>query len=531
MAGIIYNKTECVEDSDNEEENFHVKLKKKQLTMSVLEAFYQNKYGEVKSKPKIVIMLADFEQFAASVVQDLISILCSYTTRLPLVLIIGVATAFKTIHSVLPFHITNKISVHLFQTESSSSMLNRILDEVILNPHCTFFLSGKSFKVLLDIFLFYDYSLHSFIQGFKVFMLEQYYTNVYSSIHFKNGQRVSEMIEHLTHENCEWIRRNCPSFRQYVESQDDPNERIDLIENDETLKQILPRKCCRAYRYFFQFFCCLRMLAVLIEDLPRNNLGKQLRELYPICSETEITKVEEFKECFKLLRFSSKDKFLSKLDKVITTVNDFASDNVINEKLRKNFSLVLEKLQEHRVKIANAGMTPIEKTSKDKTPKTPIQDVNRKGAAGRQEMLQKLKESAMNQPTKVVIEYERVLWECIDYIHNIFEKHLVPFTKGPVFNELYVFSDCNSVRRHIVGAPRSALHNALSNPCHYLQCKCCALRDDEQILPAMPDISVAYKLHLECNKFINLFDWLQSFAMVIENNDVDEDENISQEIQ
>lgn len=534
VAGIIYNRPETAvndQENDEEEENFHVKLKKKQLTLSALETFYHEMYRRDSKQPKLVIMLADFEQFNTSVVQDLISIMCSYSSRIPFVLIIGIATALKTIHNVLPFHITNKISVNIFQTESSSSMLNRILDEVILSHQCPFFLSGKSFKVLLDIFLFYDYSLHSFIQGFKMFMLEEYATNAYRTVYCQNGKGYPEKIYQLSHDNCEWIRRNCPSFRRYVESLEDPAKRIELIEKDDALKILLHQKSRRTFRYFFQFFCCLRMLAVLIEDLPRNNLGKQLRELYPICAETEITKCEEFQECFKLLRFSSKDQFLAKLDKVIEIVHKYVNAEEVNELCRKNFKYVYEKLLHHRENIANAGMTPVK--SPEKTTTATTAEVNKKGAVGRHEMLQKLKESAMSQPnTKVVYEYERALYNCLDYIHDLFERHLVPFNKGYLFCELFIFSDCQPVRRHIIGASRSSLHNALENPYHYLQCKCCALKECEQILPTMPDISVAYKLHLECNKFINLYDWLQSFAMVVDSKDQDDDEeNISQEVQ
>ncbi|KAL7039524.1 hypothetical protein ACKWTF_000014 [Chironomus riparius] len=526
VGGLIYGHV-----NNDDSENIHLKLKKKQLTLSVLEAWYHNRFGSAEHKPKLVIILADFEQFPTNILQDFVSILCSYSSRLPLVLIIGLATAFKTLHSVLPFHITNKISVNIFQAESSSSMLNRILDEVILTHHCPFFLSGKSFKILLDIFLFYDYSLQSFIQGFKVFMLEQYSTNFFTSI-YTIGSVYTGMFEKITHEDCEWLRRNCLSFRRYVEAHEDPQTRIDLITNDEKLKQFIPKKSCRALRFYFQFFCCLRMLAVLIEDLPRNNLGKQLRELYPICAETDITKLEEFQNCFKLLRFTSKDKFLAKLDKIIKILNEYISDEILHENLRNNFTCVWDKLLNYRVKIFEAGMTPTKSPgeSNGSTITQSTAKINTKGIIGRHEMLQKLKESAMNQPTKIVVEYERLLCKCLDYIYEVFERHLIPLTKGPVLTEIFLFSDCNSVRRHIVGAPRSSIHNALVNPHHYLQCKCCAVKENEQILSTMPDISVAYKLHLECNKFINLFDWLQSFSMVIENNN-DEEENISPEIQ
>jgi origin recognition complex subunit 3 len=39
----------------------------------------------------------------------------------------------------------------------------------------------------------------------------------------------------------------------------------------------------------------------------------------------------------------------------------------------------------------------------------------------------------------------------------------------------------------------------------------------------MPDISIAYKLHLECGKMINLYDWLQSFLSIVDPQDIDDD--------
>lgn len=32
----------------------------------------------------------------------------------------------------------------------------------------------------------------------------------------------------------------------------------------------------------------------------------------------------------------------------------------------------------------------------------------------------------------------------------------------------------------------------------------------------MPDICIAYKLHLEYGKMINLYDWLQSFISIVD---------------
>lgn len=142
--------------------------------------------------------------------------------------------------------------------------------------------------------------------------------------------------------------------------------------------------------------------------------------------------------------------------------------------------------------------------------------------------LQKIKEQATK--SKFSTDLKKQMDVAITYVKDQLEKYLVPFNKGPTLHELFVFDDVKSVRQHIMGAPRAVVHTALQNPHIYLQvnsiwnsisfdkkkygfccaqCPCCALDDPTQIIPTLPDISVAFKLHLESGQMINLFDWLQ----------------------
>lgn len=497
------------------------KLKKNQLTIPVLEAWYD----EQNAKPSLVVMIADFELFNATCIQELISILCSCASRLPLVVVLGIATSFTTLHSVLPSHISNKLDSNVFQSDSSTSMLNRILEEVILTHHSPFHLSGKSFKILLDIFLFYDYSLHSFIQGYKLFMLEHFSTRPLSA---RLHRLDPETACFLTREECNVIRSSCLSFRSYVDSQQNAQNRIDLISNDDYLRGKMTARVFRIERHWFQFFWSLRLLTVLLEDLPRNELGKLLRELYPICVTSNVTQQEEYKECFKLLKFSSKDKFLAKMDKIIAITEKFLADDSMEKPQKVNLNKVEKNFRELRERIEKAGMSPT-KAEAPKAPSTPTTEVSKKGTMSRQAMMEKLKESAKNNQQRVLVDYEVQLNDCVNYLNQVMTNYLRPISEAPPLHEFSVFTDSHSVRRQIVGAPRGALHNALSNPQHYLQCSCCAMSEGDRILPTLPDIAIGYKLHLECNKFINLYDWLQAFAMVIETNE-DEDD-ISPEIQ
>lgn len=41
----------------------------------------------------------------------------------------------------------------------------------------------------------------------------------------------------------------------------------------------------------------------------------------------------------------------------------------------------------------------------------------------------------------------------------------------------------------------------------------------------MPDICIAYKLHLECGKLINLYDWLQAFLSIVDVSEFDDEDD------
>lgn len=521
LKSTVEKLTEGLMQQQNEDEE---KLKKKYLTFSALETWYRDNYEHSEKKPSLVIMIANFEQFDMTSVQDLIEIMCSYSKRLPIVLLVGITTAFKALHNILPPRITDKMSTSIFQAETATVMLNKILEKVILTPHSPVQLSGKALKILMDIFLFYDYSLHNFVKGYKTFMLEHFCNRPLSSLVIRMDD------DGLSHADCETIRRTCQSFRSLVESSD-PKTRIELITNDDFLRKNLADFVMNFRSYLFYFYCCLRILVILIDDLPRNELGTQLRELYPICISTDITKLEDYKECFKLLRFTSKDKFLNKMDKISSTVQASLSDEKTAISQKTELAAVLENLAYHHKKISEAGMSPQKEVSRS-TPKItmPSSEVGRKNTNVRQEMLAKLEENAKKNPSRVIIEYERSLWHCLDYLNSLMEKYLRPIQQAPQLYEFFVMNDCQSVRRQILGAPRGSMNNALTNPQHYLQCQCCYLTENELIIPSLPDTCVAYKLHLESSKFINLYDWLQAFSTVVETNEDDDDE-IKPEVQ
>eukprot|EP00127_Corallochytrium_limacisporum_P002417 Clim_evm58s119 gene=Clim_evmTU58s119 len=74
----------------------------------------------------------------------------------------------------------------------------------------------------------------------------------------------------------------------------------------------------------------------------------------------------------------------------------------------------------------------------------------------------------------------------------------------------------HAIARPLQGRFHKTLQTALVAPGKALKCKDCGgltATSVEAILPHMPDICVAYKLHLEFGKYIPLQDWLKSFII------------------
>lgn len=65
------------------------------------------------------------------------------------------------------------------------------------------------------------------------------------------------------------------------------------------------------------------------------------------------------------------------------------------------------------------------------------------------------------------------------------------------------------------------------------QCQCCSIENQLQLLPSMPDNSIAYGLLLECGQQVNLYDWMNTFDSIVGNQrtatDADANSDVSDE--
>lgn len=408
----------------------------------------------------------------------------------------------------------------------------QLLDQVLLSPKYVFHLSGKAFKFLTHIFLYYDFSIQGFIQGFKYCLMEHYFAgNAYALC--TSYSKALARIKQLTHDDMETIRR-LPSFRPYVEQINDCKRIIAVLTDDDYLKKKLPQLLRDCLLHFMLFRCCLEFFSELVGDLPRCPLGKLRRELYVNCLNKPISEQPEYKECWQMLSFMSKSEFLAKLSKCIARTELFLSEQIAPLELGDACSdLMRTKLHSLKQLLDDVELATMEL----QTPATETNSLADASAlsdltqvASRQELKAQLLLRSKQDKQQSTSEFSRAVSKILALIESdLVLTYLRPLQQAPPLHEIYVFSDIATVRRNIIGAPRAALHTALNNPHFYMQCKCCELKEQSQLVSTLPDLSVVYKLHLECGRMINLFDWLQAFRSVLRAGDEQEENELPQD--
>uniref|UniRef100_A0A8C0G3N7 Origin recognition complex subunit 3 n=1 Tax=Chelonoidis abingdonii TaxID=106734 RepID=A0A8C0G3N7_CHEAB len=465
-------------DSSEEEECVNISQKKIRCSMASLSKWYESVTKKTDSEtpskkrtsssrhwqsPPIVVIFKDMESFTTKVLQDFIVISSQHIREFPLVLIFGIATSPMIIHRLLPHSVSSLLCIELFQSLSCKEHLATVIDKLLLTTQFPFKLSEKVLQVLINIFLYHDFSVQNFIKGFQLSIVEHFYSQPLSVLCCQLLE-AKKRVNSLSHNQCENIR-SLPSFRRYVESQVSEKQ-IALLTEDSFLKEVTQTLLEDLHIYHENYFTVLRCLHVFTTSLPKYPLGKQIRELHCACLGKSVWETEEYESAIQLLRMLAKDELVAILQKCAEI---FISSS------GKQFSNTVEKLEEFLARFQN---------------------------------LEGEHFSVGFRSVPSVEELSSSYIPCCS-----FRSYLAP-AEMQTLNEVVYFNTANTLREHLNAAPRIALHTALNNPYCYLKNQ--TLKSDVGCISnTAPDICIVYKLHLECGRLINLVDWLEAFSTVV----------------
>ncbi|KAL5244172.1 hypothetical protein ACI65C_011582 [Semiaphis heraclei] len=502
MVSQLLNTNDDQSDSDEEmDESVNSVVKRSECTMSTLIEWYSHQPIETR----VAILVKDYEMCQQTVLQNFILLLSCYTKEIPIVLAIGIATSISNLHNSLPHHVVTKLKVKMFVSEASVVFLNNIMDQVFLKPDCSFYLGGRILEYVTEVFLYYNFSIKQFIESLKFCLMEHFYLKPLNCICVAHESAQGALFDTLDKKTLEEITKlRSTNYKLKI----DNNFKENFLQSIRDLKAGID-----------DFHIGLRVLHILVVDLPHSPLGTQLREMYSSAMKKHIIDNISYKTCLQLLKFLSKDDLLAKFDKILHVFK-----NIKNNKRAKNALKLVQSYVKRLEESHLNNLVIVEDKPKEK-PKENLQ------ATSRSQFKKKLIDNVKHEDSRPMTEFEKARSETLDHLtEDILRAFLVPPTTMPL-NELLIFDDLPSIKRKIVGEDRAAQYTAFINPQYYINCDCCELEFTEQIFKTMPDLSIVYKLHLE-SRFdqINIYDWLQKFISIV-GPDQNDDDDIDPELQ
>ncbi|XP_068686257.1 origin recognition complex subunit 3-like isoform X1 [Montipora foliosa] len=456
-------------------------------------------------RPPLVIIFEDFEGFQPTVVQNFVTICSQYLSELPLVLVFGIATAVTTIHRVLPHAVSSVLSIERFQSQPSHISVLEIINKVLMTAKFRFKLGARVLRFLYDNFLLHDFSLQNFARGIQFCLMEHYYESPLSVLCCVSDESRKDILDKMTHKQVEMCRKTL-SFRRYVEGSP-ASKQLELLLEDSKTKDVIADLLENLDQYHWHFFPVLKCLHVVTSNLPRHPLGKKLYDVYESSLSSNICDKTEYGEAMSLLRVYSRDELLPLLEKCIEILGSALIENESKlhcQKLRESKD-VIEGIF-HQFRDLNVLQETQEQASSSSHREALSTFTNRFELQER--LMSAAKQKRRESP------YDRLRQSTVDNLDAMFRKFLTCPRNLPLFEVMY-YDNVLETKKHLMGMPRLAIQTALSNPQYYLKCKCCQT-DVGTVQDTFPDICIAYKLHLECGRLINLYDWLQAFRAVLD---------------
>ncbi|KAM8779431.1 origin recognition complex subunit 3 isoform 2-T2 [Rhynchonycteris naso] len=444
--------------------------------------------------PPVVLILKDMESFTTKVLQDFIVISSQHLHEFPLILIFGIATSPIIIHRLLPHAVSSLLCIEIFQSLSCKEHLTTVLDKLLLTTEFPFKLSEKVLQILTNIFLYYDFSIQNFIKGLQLSLLEHFYSQPLSVL-CCDLPEAKRRLNFLSDSQCENIRR-LPSFRRYVEKQA-AEKQVALLTNERFLKEEAQSLLENLHVYHTNYFLVLKCLHQFTSSLPKYPLGRQIRELYCTCLEKNIWESEEYASALQLLRMLAKDELMIILQKCFNILKSSEEQLGSTAKGVEELLAQFQSLDEAKEEEDTSG------SQSKGFQKTDLYHL--------QKSLLEMKE--LRRTGKKQTKFEALREKVVNFIDSLVREYLLPPETQPLHEAMY-FTAAHTLHEHLNAAPRIALHTALNNPYYYLKNE--ALKTEEGCIPNVaPDVCIAYKLHLECSRLINLVDWSEAFATVV----------------
>eukprot|EP00048_Salpingoeca_helianthica_P013352 m.199846 g.199846 ORF g.199846 m.199846 type:complete len:916 (+) comp15494_c0_seq1:3287-6034(+) len=528
--------------------------------LHVLRSWYRDQYPpEVATRP-VVLLFQDFGAFDGEELGQLVCACARYSADVPFCFIFGVASAADAVQQHLPWTAVARLSLKTFHFRSPALLLTDALRTVFFSPECSFKLGPTTLKQLIKHFTDENLSLNAIARTLKFALLSFCRDNPTSAL--LDTPNEVRTLARFTRGHLEHIRAR-ESFRSFVERQEPQEQRRLLLDDTHCAAQTAALLAAlRAHHIIFH--AAVEGLHAAVNALPMGvcTLPSGLPTLYMRSLKQRIYEGPAWASFIQTLRLCTVYELVAVLRALAASLAaaaaaiptnstpdpacpaPFASTLVDAAQVAASASARLGEMADTIETIldqqrqgqgqgqgqegesatspmvvdsptgAGPDSNPAEANSlprrtsalaltlgptADSPGRGPVASAAVTQSTARRHSILLRGHAARDSP--IVIARDRA----IDVIGEILVVLLRPPSELPL-HELVYFNQPIADTLH--GRPRTIVQAGLSTPALYLP----------QSMPA-PDVSVAYRLHLECGRLINLYDWLEGFNAVVGGSD------------
>ncbi|KAJ1735598.1 Origin recognition complex subunit 3 [Coemansia biformis] len=488
---------------------------------------------EAGQRRKIVVILQDLEGFPPMVIDDFVRIATGYCDAAPIVLVLGLATSYECVQQSLTKASIAMLNVERFNLQRSKQCIDAAVRSLLVDGAAVLAFGAEAYKSLLDQFLLYSFSIAGFVRKLKYAAMDFFYAQPLSVLaSMATGAGVGVCPIRLCHDQAELVRmqRSVQRFLEHQAGRDGGEQYVrqalidDVFLQDTVLLQMMRQLA--AYR---QGYGVGIDIAMEIQAMAPETTRKPIRTLHYYGLGQKFDECAHWRALLAVVRRlkpSEMEQLLRGLCRVAeqregvdwALVSGGSTD--VPRVLRDAAQLLASPESQTGSELSGLGGLP----GLGEPPK------RSRTRTGMESLPFRLFDSSISDAQLCALD------KCCAAIEAALRACLRPYSDAPL-SEVFYYRHSHLLDTTFSAQPRAAVQTALGKSHYYIDCDCCAAagnsaaasdaddagygvrgadEEDQRIMPSMGDTSIAYRLHQECGRLINVYDWYSSFASVVE---------------
>lgn len=443
----------------------------------------------------VVIIIEDMERCSGSVLSDFILMLSEWVLKIPVVLIMGVATTLDAPKSILQSNALHHLCPCKFILGTPPERMDAVVEAVLVKQCSGFGISHKVAVFMRNYFVSQDGTITSFIRALKIACAQHFFMEPLSFMLWfllgddnlmlqgeKCGLSPELMLKHAL---------NLPSYQSYGRNKIAKQHGETLVNGLAELKKLQCQwsivilclyeagKCDKVT--LLDLFCEALDPESFKSRAPDNGGGLE--------NDSEVSS----SDCYKHQQYHT------------TRNSGFICQAV--RKLRDLPAVQLRKLLKGWEKYT-VNVPQIHDKVKKLLSEMKFED----GKSLGQDLSTISKRHSSRKHLKIE-DSKAVNEKAAKLLESMVRNYMQPLERVP-FHEIVCFKNVNALQTALIGDPRRRIQVDLLDVRNIIRCSCC-ISSSNSLLPSMHDSSIMYTLAQEHGDLINLHDWYQSFKSIV----------------